>query len=268
MRRRWPAATAPASTSAPAASVSDPVAIERRRRAGSTDRRPPQARRRRGCRRRWAARPSRRAAACPCRDRSARTVAICMCGACSSRPGLATIVKFSPSVRHAMSRRLATLQVDIAAEHVDADRVADLHAPAAREVGVERDERRPVVVRRPPRPGDEPRAVRLCRRRRSGRDRRAAPTRVSRQSHAPGRPARRSPRRCARAGWALPSDRSCPAWRRRSAGTAPSDRSGYRRRRSSARSAGHLVDDLVAGCCPRSARPTRASRGRGRARPA
>ena len=77
---------------------------------------------------------------------------MCVCGACCSRPGLATMVKFSDRLCQAMSRRLAILQVDVAAEHVDPDGVADADAPAAGQLGVERHQRRAVVVGRPPGP--------------------------------------------------------------------------------------------------------------------
>jgi hypothetical protein len=41
---------------------------------------------------------------------------------------------------------------------VDGDRVADPDAEGAGELGIERDELRPAIVRRPPLPGDEARA--------------------------------------------------------------------------------------------------------------
>ena len=44
---------------------------------------------------------------------------------------------------------------DLAAEQVDGQRVADLEPHAARQLGVERDQRRAVVVGRPPFAGDE-----------------------------------------------------------------------------------------------------------------
>ena len=53
---------------------------------------------------------------------------------------------------------------DLAAEQVDAQRVADLEPHAARQGGVEGDERRAAVVGRPPLAGGEPRASRQGRR--------------------------------------------------------------------------------------------------------
>ena len=104
------------------------------------------------------------------------------------------------------------LEVDVAAEHVDADRVADADAPALGQAGVERHQRRAVVVGRPPAVRRRCGCPAAARRHRSGRGRRAAPTRV-RASRAPGRRARRSPRRCGRAGWAPAASPRRPAAR-------------------------------------------------------
>ncbi len=100
-----------------------------------------------------------------------RAVAISVCGAASSVPGAKTIAKLMPSVVQSIERRLAIVAVDLAAEQVDGERVADLEAHAVREIGVERDERRALIIRRPPSAGDDARAASAAAPHRSGRAR-------------------------------------------------------------------------------------------------
>ena len=78
-----------------------------------------------------------------------------------------------------MSRRLATRRSMSRPSTLTrmVSPIAD--APALGQAGIERDQRRAVVVGRPPLPGDDPRALAAAWRHRSGRGRRAAPSAVS-----------------------------------------------------------------------------------------
>ncbi len=136
-----------------------------------------------------------------------RTVAMCVCGACCSRPGLATRVKFSDRRLPGDVAQAGDLQIESRPSTLTR-MVSPIWTPQPRgKAGVERHQRRAVVVGRPP----VARRRCACRgaawRRRSGRGRPAAP-RPCRASPGPGRPARRSPRRCGPAGWA-PARTSC-----------------------------------------------------------
>ena len=136
-----------------------------------------------------------------------------VCGAFCSRPGLATMAKFSDRLCQAISRRLATFRSMSRPEHVDPDDVADADAPAAGKLGIERYQRRPAVVGWPPVSGDDRGCRMAAWRHRSGRGRLAAPI-AYQASPAPGPPARRSPPRCGRAGWepgASPRHPAAPA---------------------------------------------------------
>ena len=174
----------------------------------------------------------------PARAGAARTVAICVCGACSSRPGLATMTKLSDERAPVDVAQAGDLEVDVAAEHVDPDGVAEPTPQPSRHAGIERDERRPSVIRRPPAPGDDPRAFR--RRRGVGQAAVAAqrPSRFRGGLHLIGRARRsRATMRARRLGTSL-QIRSPPAGLERALRTRAAGRSGCRRRRRSARSAG------------------------------
>ena len=130
VRRRWPAATAP----------------DQHQRAGDQGQRPGGGRARR--------RPGRAAPATaastsstrmpvtlgsasvtarsrpPWSGPATRTVAMWVCGACASRPGLATMTKFSDERLPGDVAQAGDLQVDVAAQHVDPDGVADAACPS------------------------------------------------------------------------------------------------------------------------------------------
>ena len=199
MRRRWPAATAPTSTSAPATRVSDPVAVS----AAAT----------------WSEQRGHRgqhvfhADAGDVRQRvghdAEQPALVRPSDADGGDVRVRRVLQQAGARHHGEVQRQALpgdvaqagdLQVDVAPEHVDPDDVADADAPAARKVGVERHQRWAVVVGWPPVPGDDARARAAAWRHRSGRGRLAAPI-ACRASPAPGPPARRSPRRCGPAGW-------------------------------------------------------------------
>ena len=66
-------------------------------------------------------------------------------------------------LRQLTLRRLATFAVDIAAEHVDDDGIADLDAEPVGHLLLHRDERRAGIVGRPPSAGDDLGAFRRLR---------------------------------------------------------------------------------------------------------
>jgi hypothetical protein len=56
--------------------------------------------------------------------------------------------------------------LDLAAQHVEGEGVAEPHSEPLGQIGVERNEGRPRIVGRPPLPGDDPRIPRWARRQR------------------------------------------------------------------------------------------------------
>ena len=81
-------------------------------------------------------------------------------GAPAKALGEKTMTKLMPKLRQFTLRRLATLAVSDAAEHIDRNPVADREAEALRDVGLHRDQRRPGIIFRPPFAGDHLRALR------------------------------------------------------------------------------------------------------------
>ena len=190
VRRRWPAATAPTSTSAPASRVSEPVAAS----AAAT----------------WSSRSATAArtsatrmpvtlgrasvtarSRAPWSGRRRRARSRYACAARGQQAGAGDHGEVQRQRAPGDVAQAGDPQVDVAAQHVDPDGVADTDAPALGQAGVERDQRRAAVVGRPPVAGDDPRAGR-----RGGGIGQAAvaaqrPARC-RAWRAPGRPARRA----------------------------------------------------------------------------
>ena len=162
--------------------------------------------------------------------------------------------KFSDSVCQAMSRRLATFRSMSRPSTLTRIMSPMLDVPALGEAGVERHQRRPVVVRPATTCRRRCGAGRRRRRHRSGRGRRAAPRRVSGVAlHLVGRHAVH--RDDAGAQRSAPAARPAPpAGRGRFARTGQAGRSGCRRRRSWGRWRA-TAPAPRGGYCPGSARP-------------
>ena len=167
-----------------------------------------------------------------------------------------------------MSRRLATLQVDVAAEHVDPDGVADADAPAFGQAGIERHQRRRRCSRRGHHwPGDD-----ACARRRRGGVGQAAiaaqrPGGVGRRLDLVGRHAVHRDDAGAQAGH-LAAGPARPGWPWTSASKRGNWLSWMSTKKKLGALAGHLFAGSPAARCPGSVRRRPGWTGRARPRPA